>query len=54
MAETTFSRFKYAEEFAFDRTRERKPWTMTVEYDVSHDDDGEEYIYDEFKVTWDE
>lgn len=53
----TFSRFKYAEEFAYGLYCDGKKFTMTVEFDVVHIEPGEEdepYVYDDFIVEWDE
>lgn len=47
-----FSRFKYAEEFCQELTRARLLWKMAVVYSIPHEEDGEQYIYDEFVVNW--
>lgn len=49
----TFSRYKYAEEFAADLTKARLPWRMNVEFDVEHlEEDDEVYVYDVYTVEW--
>ncbi len=46
-----FDRHKYAEKYCQELTRLRIKWTLDVEFDVPHEDDGETYIYDDFTVT---
>lgn len=38
-----FTRFKYAEEFAYDLDRDGRPWVMYRGADKVHEEDGEEY-----------
>lgn len=48
----TFSRFKYAEEFAQHLHANGYYFTMTNRFNVEHEEDGEVYVYDEFVVEW--
>lgn len=50
--EKKFDRWKYAEEAAHDLVRKKIPFTLTVAYDVAHEDDGETYTYDDFILSW--
>lgn len=45
-----FDRFKYAEEKAHELYSSGRGFQMTVEFDVSHVEDGETYVYDVFVV----
>lgn len=45
-----YDRFKYAEEAAHLLYRAGRLFKMTVEFDVSHVEDGETYVYDVFVV----
>lgn len=52
----TFSRFKYAEEFAYARYCEGQRFSLSVNYGIVHYEPGEDepYIYDDFIVEWDD
>ncbi len=47
----TWSRWKYAEEDAKRLIDKGRVISITMEPDVHHEDDGEDYVYDEFTVT---